>query len=581
MSDDPQASETMPQVPLPGTGQGLHFGPELKSTPGSGAHAALIADRSLLWALQVGWFHKSDLAPLRRTYADLDAIDDVPRALREAGLISANQRRELTEVAVLEKELPQYEIRKRLGSGAIGGVYLALSRETGDKVAIKVLHDEIAEQPDQRARFEREVSTLNKLDHDCIPRLHHYDCDARVPYLVMDFVAGITLAELVAEAGALPETYVLWAAGQLARALDYAYRRGGGLIHRDIKPDNVIVQLPEGMTAETLFTSRYPLKVVDFGLARAQDEVTSLTMTGMVMGTPRYMAPEQVMGRELDWRSDLYALGTTMYHLLTGRPPFTGHSPADVMMAHLQSPIPDPRRVVPAISPRTAAIVQRAMAKERGDRFPRYAHFIDECELCLRAVDDRPVVLLRKPFVLDQERQTPPRRRAGASSSEAGVPPAPGPASDHAASTGAAPRGDDRGGSPGSASRTAAVRQRVTRRYHSSRRGPQEGVSAAHAGSAPAIAQDPFADLPGRTVEKEGGATRALRRLLEARARGEASDLDLADLDEETDWVRAQTERLISIGQRHQDRRARLPIILLIAALLLLLMVAVVRFGSF
>jgi serine/threonine protein kinase len=542
-----------------------------------------VSDFALAWALRHGWIGPGNVEALRRQYGSIDAISDVPRILLEAGLIDRDQRRELNEVLALGRQVPSVRLRRRLGSGAVGGVYLARSVDEEQQVAIKVLHGEIAEQPEQRARFEREVSTLSKLKHECIPTLYGHDCDARVPYLIMEFVPGVTLAELLDEAGALPETYVLWAMVQVAQALEYAHRRGGGLVHRDIKPANIIVQLPEGMAAETLFTSRYPLKLVDFGLARPQDEATSLTMTGMVVGTPRYMAPEQVRGEDLDWSADLYSLGATMYHLLTGSAPYGGSSSADVMMAHLQQDIPDPSAVVPAITRRTAAIVMRTLAKTQDKRFSDYRAFVHACEQALSALDTRPVVLLRKPFRLDKETST--KQRSGNESVQAR---ALGQGLDATVTADLA--GGEPTGAPDGPSRTGAVRSRMTRHYDGNKGTDRIAVRNGSPGGLPSDSDETCAteqasggrlqrhdDFFGDDPDDEsstGRATNALRRLLEARARGETTELDLEDLRDHTDRIRKSTERLMEAG----NRKSRMPALLLMAAAVLLAVVAVMRF---
>lgn len=537
---------------------------------------------ALAWARSNGWITDGHLEALRRQWGNFEAIPDVPRVLHDSGLIDGDQRKELVEVLGLSREVPSVRLRKRLGSGAVGGVYLARSVDEDQQVAIKVLHREIADQAEPRARFEREVSTLSRLDHRGIPKLLGHDCDAKVPYCIMEFVPGVTLGELLKEAGALPESYVLWAAVQIAQTLEYAYRRGGGLVHRDIKPDNLIVQLPEGTQAESLFTSRHPIKIIDFGLARPQEEVSSLTMTGMVVGTPRYMAPEQVKGEELDWRADLYSLGATCYHLLTGRSPFDGTSTADVMVAHLQSPVPDPGATVPALTRRTCGLVMRCMAKDRSARFSDYRSFIHACEQALAAIDSRPVVLLRKPFVMPEQ------------TSRIGRAIDPGSGDDQTQSAGLL---ED---TPQAASRTGAVRSRI-HGQHRRQRGTDRvalrngsggaigGDVPAPAARAPRVAEpDPlrghdevFGEVDGvgtgRTVRPGRGATEALRRVLEARARGEATEFDLVDLDEHTDRLRRKTEAIIDRGMEVRPTPV-LPTMLLAAAAVLCLAVAALRF---
>ena len=516
-----------------------------------------IDEPALDWARRRGWIDDGLVATLQERWGSFDAVPDIPRLLQDSGAIDGDQRRELNEVVGLSREVPAVRLSRRLGAGAVGGVYLARMVEGGHQVAVKVLHQEIADQTEQRARFERETTTLSMLKHQGIPRLLGHDCDAKVPYCIMEYVPGVTLAELLDEAGALPETYVLWAAIQIAETLAYAWRRGGGLVHRDIKPENIIVELPEGTDAQSLFTSRYPLKVVDFGLARPQESATSLTMTGMILGTPRYMAPEQVRGEDLDWRADLYALGATCYHLLTGESPFDGNSPADVMMAHLQSPAPDPGERVPSLSRRTCGLVLRSMAKAADERYPDYKSFIHACEQALAEVDGRPMLLLRKPFVLPGSE--------GTGTDKAG--------------DGAEGRSRGRGGTS-----TGTLRQRLKERHQQQRSASDRlrlqdgsaGLVPGRARSDPAHSHD---EVFGGVDEGDAihlGATNALQRVLEARARGEASELDFQDLDVHSTRLRPKTEA--AIERSAETRSSVLPLMLLAGALVLGAAVVVLRF---
>ncbi|MDA3960082.1 MAG: serine/threonine-protein kinase [Planctomycetota bacterium] len=590
-SDDDEDITPMPTQALPAEA------PTPLADPAS-ADAACdqndINDVAFSWAHRQGWVSRRDIAAIEDELGDEARLDKAVRVLHERELISREQKRELTEVVTLSQQVPAIRLRRRIGSGAVGGVYLATSSDQNELVAVKVLHDELAQDPEQRARFEREINTLSQLSHPAIPRLYAHDCDARVPYLIMEYVQGVTLGDLLDKAGALPETYVLWAMAQVAQTLAYAYRRGGAMIHRDIKPHNLIVQLPEGTEAESLYTTRHPIKIIDFGLARLQEEVTSLTMTGMVIGTPRYMAPEQVRGEKLDWQADLYALGATMYHLLTGHPPFAGASAADVMMAHCTQPAPDPAEQVPALTRRTAGIVQRAMAKGAQSRYGDYAAFISACEQALAALDTRPMVLLRKPFVVKRvgtgtHRRDRSGKRPATRSTSRG-------SRDHNQSA----RGEQAGPTT-----TMTARARMQAHLHDTRGLTREAVPAGSVGGSDLADEDTIlqaaCDAQTETVRDgaldqaadqavtlayhedvfgegedvdEGGhpATDALVRVMTARIRGQASELDLPDLEQETKRVLEETDS--SIARAVQERTEPMPMVLLTMAAGLLAAVA-------
>lgn len=355
------------------------------------------------WALSQGWLARSAIEEALAANPDLPALT----ALRQQGRLDGGQLEVLGEIAEVSKASTNMHLKRRLGAGAMGSVYLAETADSGQHVAIKFLRKAVADQAGQRERFSREAEALARLDHPCIPKLIAHGQAGDVPFFAMQYVQGVTLADLLREAGALPESYVLWAAVQVSQALQHA-NDSAGLIHRDVKPQNIIVELPPDTPPQRLFNTRYPIRIIDFGLARDQVGESSLTMTGMVMGTPLYMSPEQVRSEELDWRADLYALGITMFQLLTGRPPFEGAGPMEVMTAHLHNPIPDPGDEVPSLSRRTCALVMRCMAKQPGERYDSYAEFVEACDRVLAEMDSRPMLLLRKPFVREQAKAKRP-----------------------------------------------------------------------------------------------------------------------------------------------------------------------------
>ncbi|WP_425398389.1 serine/threonine-protein kinase [Aeoliella sp.] len=219
-----------------------------------------------------------------------------------------------------------YEVLETLGSGAAGSAYKARNRETGDMVAVKLMHERMAGQPDIQNRFVREVSVLQKLDHPNV--VHYVDCgldDGRI-YLAMEWLEFGSLDSVLNRRGSLPWREAVEVSMQICDGLDHAHSKG--VIHRDLKPAN-------------LFLSKDGLvKIGDFGLARDAD-LHRLTMSGNTVGSCRYMAPEQVRGEEeLTGAVDVYALGCLLYRMLSGRAPFDGATIIEIFEAHLYNDIP-------------------------------------------------------------------------------------------------------------------------------------------------------------------------------------------------------------------------------------------------
>ena len=305
--------------------------------------------------------------------------------------------------------IPGYDLLGNLGAGAMGEVFLARSQATGQEVALKLVTRTLMDRPDLLKRFEREVKILSTLRHPNIAgAIGSGRCDGRL-FLAMEYVRGPTLASLLKVAGAFTEIDALRITMQVAQALDYAWQKSG-LIHRDIKPANLLA-VPEADGGEG-----ERVKIIDYGLARsAVEEDLSMTMTGMIMGTPNYMSPEQVRGeKNLGPQADMYALGCTMFHMLTGKLPYTANAPAQVMAAHLKDPIPDPGALVPSLTAATRHLVMTCMAKDPGKRYASYAPLVTACETAMRTIslrDTTSIRLLRRPLVLSRptNRPIPPK----------------------------------------------------------------------------------------------------------------------------------------------------------------------------
>ena len=250
----------------------------------------------------------------------------------------------------------RYRIARRLASGGMAHVYLAQHDRLGRSVVIKVLHGHLAKDPEMRERFRREAESACQLLHPNICTILDYgDVDGAV-HLVMPYLAGGSLADRMVKERTIPSTESAAIAAQVAAALDYAHRQG--VIHRDIKPDNI------------LFDEDGHAYVTDFGIATARYH-GRLTGTGRAMGTPHYMSPEQAMGKMVDGRSDVYAVGVMMYEMLLGIPPFDGADSYSIGYKHVhEAPVP-PEVVDSRTPPQLNAIIMRCLAKNAAERYQR------------------------------------------------------------------------------------------------------------------------------------------------------------------------------------------------------------------
>ncbi len=277
----------------------------------------------------------------------------------------------------------RYELGELLGRGGMAEVRKGNDVRLGRVVAIKRLRTDLASDPTFQARFRREAQSAASLNHPAIAAV--YDTGEEMstdgtevpqPYIVMEYVAGRTLRDIVREGRKiLPERALEITAGVLS-ALDYSHR--AGIIHRDIKPGNVMLT-PSG-----------DVKVMDFGIARAvADASSTMTQTAAVVGTAQYLSPEQARGETVDSRSDVYSTGCLLYELLTGRPPFVGESPVSVAYQHVREQAAPPSTLDPDLSPEIDAIVMKALAKRIEDRYQSAAAMRQDIE---RYLAGKPVV---------------------------------------------------------------------------------------------------------------------------------------------------------------------------------------------
>ncbi|MFI9343259.1 protein kinase [Streptomyces sp. NPDC052773] len=268
----------------------------------------------------------------------------------------------------------RYQLRDLLGQGGMASVHLAYDSVLDRQVAIKTLHTELGREQAFRERFRREAQAVAKLTHTNIVSVFDTgedDVDGMTtPYIVMEYVEGRPLGSVLEEDirrfGAMPADKALKVTADVLAALEISHEMG--LVHRDIKPGNVMV------------TKRNVVKVMDFGIARAmQSGVTSMTQTGMVVGTPQYLSPEQALGRGVDARSDLYSVGIMLFQLVTGRLPFDADSPLAIAYAHVQEEPVAPSSINRSLPPAVDALIARALKKNPNERFPTAVAMRDEC----------------------------------------------------------------------------------------------------------------------------------------------------------------------------------------------------------
>jgi serine/threonine protein kinase len=259
----------------------------------------------------------------------------------------------------------QYDVLSKVGEGGAGAVYKARHRDTGDVVALKVLPPHMAANPVVLRRFAKEFRATRLLDHPNIVRALDFGA-AGTPYLVMEFVEGISLGERLQNEGPLPEAEAVRLIAQVAEGLAQAHRQG--LIHRDVKPDNILVT-PDGQA-----------KLIDLGLVKDDDTDTNLTRTGRGLGTPHFMAPEQFRGaKNVDQRGDIYSLGATLYQLVTGRLPFDAvGGPVEALSKKILNDLTPPRLLVPTLSEQVERAILRSMNASRERRPATCQAFLDD-----------------------------------------------------------------------------------------------------------------------------------------------------------------------------------------------------------
>jgi predicted Ser/Thr protein kinase len=291
----------------------------------------------------------------------------------------------------------RYELEELVGTGGMSSVFRAHDRLLDRRVALKVLHQHYTDDPDYVERFRHEARAVAALSHPNIVTVIDRGEHEGRQFIVFEYVDGDNLKRLIERRGPAPVATALELAMQIARGLSFAHQRG--LVHRDVKPQNVLLN-GDGHA-----------KVTDFGIARSLDVKRGMTQTGTVLGTSDYIAPEQAQGQRVDEHSDIYSLGVVLYEILTAEVPFPGENFVAVAMRHINEPPPSVRVKRPDVPVRVDAAIAKAMAKNPDDRFGTMAAFCVELEECLAEEQDTAPGTQVLPAAGAARRQTHRRRR--------------------------------------------------------------------------------------------------------------------------------------------------------------------------
>lgn len=261
----------------------------------------------------------------------------------------------------------RYRLELLLGQGGMGIVYRGVDIADGSRVAIKIIRSFDVDSPQAVRRFQKEARLLSGVQNDYVTKLYEVGEDEGMHFIAMEYVEGVTLKDWLAQSGPLPEKLALSVVADIAKGLMDAHAKG--IVHRDIKPENVLLQ--NSVTGESDLSSKR-IKLSDFGIARQIDQSASMEVTqaGVMLGTPRYMSPEQCRGsKAIGPAADVYSLGITLYQMLAGVPPFDADEAIKLVSMHCFDPVPSIQKKVSTVSDLTANLLNRTLAKEPQDRF--------------------------------------------------------------------------------------------------------------------------------------------------------------------------------------------------------------------
>ncbi|MBS2036762.1 serine/threonine protein kinase [bacterium] len=248
-----------------------------------------------------------------------------------------------------------FEILGPIGRGAMGNVYRARDKHLHRSVALKVLNSQLFNDPEFMERFLREARAIAQLEHPNVVRLYEFGLHEGVHFMAMELLPGGSLGDQLSAGKVFVESEALMLAMGAAAGLGAAH--AAGIIHRDVKPDNLML------------TDKNLIKIVDLGIARRDQDESSLTQTGSYVGTPDYVSPEQIQGvKDINGQADIYSLGITLYHMVTGKTPYGGGTMRKCIMGHLKEPLPDPRHLSPNLSEGFVKLLNQMTAKERNQR---------------------------------------------------------------------------------------------------------------------------------------------------------------------------------------------------------------------
>lgn len=297
---------------------------------------------------------------------------------------------------LIGKTLDKYRIIEQIGQGGMATVYKAYQANLDRFVAIKILAPQHAQSPGFRERFFREAKSIAQLSHANILPIHDVGIEDDLCFIVMKFVAGASMSDIMGERIPLPRicTYI----DQIAGALDHAHENG--IVHRDIKPANFLLD------KEWVF-------LTDFGIAKIMEGSTVLTTAGEIMGTPAYMSPEQAMGKPTDYRTDIYSLGIVLYQMVTGEVPFKGETPYGVMFRHVNDPLPLPRTVAPDLPEPVEHVILKALAKAPEHRYESAGKLAEALRMAASTErEELKTRIFSSPVIEQPAAEPPPEREA-------------------------------------------------------------------------------------------------------------------------------------------------------------------------